>query len=73
MKREIKSIKIAAALALFFAAQIFFSCGRNASNALYDYKEFPLERNGIALHLDCVSLPKKVPPKTKRTFCLSTA
>ncbi len=66
MIRNAKSIKIAAALALFFAAQIFFSCGRNASNALYDYKEFPLERNGIALHLDCVQLAKKSSAKSDK-------
>ena len=65
MKRDIKSIRIFVA-ALFFAAQIFFSCGRNASNALYDYKEFPLERNGIALHLDCVQLAKKSSAKNDK-------
>ena len=65
MTRNAKSIKIAA-LALFFAALFLFSCGRNASNALYDYKEFSLERNGIVLHFDCVQLAKKSSAKSDK-------
>ena len=30
---------------------------------MYTYKEFPLTRNGIALHLDCLTMAGAVPQK----------
>ena len=47
--------------ALFFAALFLSACC--GANAAYDYKEIPLERNGIALHLDCVQKAGSVPAK----------
>jgi pimeloyl-ACP methyl ester carboxylesterase len=35
-----------------------------AADAVYSYNEYPLERNGIALHLDCVTEEGKVPDKS---------
>ncbi len=65
MKRDIKSIRFFAA-ALFFAALFLSACGSGGAKAVYDYKEFPLERNGIALHLDCVQLVKKSSAKNDK-------
>lgn len=41
----------------------FFGCGSSNKNTDYFYEEFPLERNGIALHLDCVTLENLKPKK----------
>ena len=65
MKRDIKSIRFFTA-ALYFAALILSACGSGGAKAVYDYKEFPLERNGIALHLDCVQLAKKSSAKSDK-------
>ena len=33
----------------------------NAEETEYVYTEYPLERNGLALHLDCVQVPDRSP------------
>lgn len=67
MKRDIKNPKFAFVfLSLFFAALFLSACGSGGAKALYDYKEFPLERNGIALHLDCVQLAKNSSAKNDK-------
>ena len=53
-------IKSAACISIFIFLTSFFGCGSTKElqpktvAASYTYKEYPLERNGIALHLDCV-------------------
>lgn len=66
MKRDIKSLKVLAALALFFAALFLSACGSGGTNSVYDYEEFPLERKGIELHLDRVQLAKKSSAKSDK-------
>lgn len=58
---------------IFFllCAGVFAGCGKNEhlsgqnSNLeiIYDYAEYPMERNGVELHLDCMSVNGKEPQK----------
>ena len=47
--------KISLLLIHIFVIFFFVSCSSDSSDSRYIYEEFPLERNGIALHLDRVT------------------
>ncbi len=53
--------KIIFAFINFFILLITVSCSSSGSDTGYLYKEFPLERNGIALHLDRTTLDGEEP------------
>ena len=51
MKRQIKALVIPVIAFALAAAGRLAAYGEEFK---YEYEEFPLERNGIVLHLDCV-------------------
>ena len=50
-------------LAICLLAVIFMLAGCGKNEIIYDYTEYPLERNGVKLHLDCMSVKGKEPQK----------